>query len=437
VVRSSIDVIEEVLGDSLFPTGWKARSYAEIDLSDPAYRVPEVSLGQYREIQVRLQAHWADTIRTMRGDRGTLLVCSRMLTPVHQYLALLDLDPVDRLDRSERAWRILVKPQINLDEAVIARKALLYSDGVMLRDPAQLLRPSRHVTFGDEPDGDLWRELWLSAICQLGLVHKLVRAGIVSLYPASTIVGEAFLNRSDKFARREERQVAELRSLYRADRWTSILQDLPFEDPETAGIYAGWALGQFAWRNITLPGATPWIPNAQCLAALTGVERALNGRILGPDSLTVARLSSRVSIDIGKVSDDDMIAMRSNEELFATWRRLVAELCMELDRLGIDSAADVATLVSAKSELWRSELDRHAGRGGVLSGLFDANPIVCGVITGVAALASGVPPALTAASALGGGLVTPLMRLFANLTGAPGAKRRKRAVNAHFMALEG
>jgi hypothetical protein len=437
VIRSSIDVLEEVLGDSLFPTGWKARSYTEIDSSDPAYRVPEISLGQYREIQSRLQAHWADTIRTMRGHRGTLLVCSGMLTRVHQYLMLLDMDPADRLGRSERAWRIQVKPQINLDEAVIARKALLYSDGVMLRDPAQLLRLSRYVALSDEPDGDVWRKLWHSAICQLGLVHKLVRAGIVSLYPASTIVEEAFFNRSDKFARREESQTTELRSLYRADRWTSILQDLPFEDPETAGIYAGWALGQFAWRNITLPGATPWIPNAQCLAALTGVERALSGHVLGPDSLTVGRLSSRVSIDISKVSDDDMIAMRSNEELFATWRRLVAELCMELDRLSIDSAADVATLIGTKSELWRAELDRHTGRGGMLSGLFDANPIVCGIITGGATLASGVSPALTAVSALGGGLVTPLMRLFANLAGAPGAKRRKRAVNAHFMALEG
>jgi hypothetical protein len=51
MTRSSIDVIEDVLGDKLFPTGWKARSDAEIDLSDPAYRIPAISAAQYRTIQ--------------------------------------------------------------------------------------------------------------------------------------------------------------------------------------------------------------------------------------------------------------------------------------------------------------------------------------------------------------------------------------------------
>ena len=225
--------------------------------------------------------------------------------------------------------------------------------------------------------------------------------------------------------------------MYRTDEWASILRVLPFGDREEAGIHAGWALGQFAWRNVVLPGATPWMPTAHCLTALTSVERALKHRVLGPESLTLARLSSRLGIDLGKVSDDDIIAMRGSEALFATWRRLVAELCLEVDRLDIDNGADVTTLVKAKEALWHSELEQHTGRGGVLSGLFDTNPIVCGVITGGAALASGVSPALSAVSALGGGLVTPLLRLLGNLAGTSRATARKQAVSAHFKALEG
>ena len=52
--------------------------------------------------------------------------------------------------------------------------------------------------------------------------------------------------------------------------------------------------------------------------------------------------------------------MRRNEELFATWRRFVAKLCLEVDRLSLDNhPADVATLVQAKEILWRAELDRR------------------------------------------------------------------------------
>jgi hypothetical protein len=94
-------------------------------------------------------------------------------------------------------------------------------------------------------------------------------------------------------------------------------------------------------------------------------------------------------------------------------------------------------LVQAKEILWRAELDRQIGRGGVLSGLFDGNSIACGLTTGGVAVAGGMPAALSAASALGGGLVTPLVRLLSNLTGGRGAESLKRAVASHFMALEG
>jgi hypothetical protein len=117
--------------------------------------------------------------------------------------------------------------------------------------------------------------------------------------------------------------------------------------------------------------------------------------------------------------------------------RFIAELCLEVDRLSLDNPADVATLVQAMEVLWRAELDRQIGRGGVLSGLFDGNSIACGLITGGAAVASGMPAALSAASALGGGLVNSLVRLLGNLTGGRGAKSLKRAKAAHFRALEG
>jgi hypothetical protein len=108
-----------------------------------------------------------------------------------------------------------------------------------------------------------------------------------------------------------------------------------------------------------------------------------------------------------------------------------------VDRLGIDNAADVKTLVRSKQMIWRAELNRLTGQGRVLSGLLDTNPIACGIITGGVAAASGMPPALSAASAMGGGLITPLLKLFGNMAGKAGANARDRAVSAHFMALEG
>jgi hypothetical protein len=51
--------------------------------------------------------------------------------------------------------------------------------------------------------------------------------------------------------------------------------------------------------------------------------------------------------------------------------------------------------------LVKPQLDRQGGHGGVLAGLFDTNPIARGIIAGGVAAATGVPPALTAASALG------------------------------------
>jgi hypothetical protein len=225
--------------------------------------------------------------------------------------------------------------------------------------------------------------------------------------------------------------------LYGADRWQTILNGLSFKNNLEAGIHSGWALGQFAWRNVVLPNATPWLPNKECLDALTGIGRLLNAHLLGPENLTVARFSSQIGVDPDKVTDEDIIAMRGSEELFATWRQLVAELCLEVDRIGIDDTADTATLVRSKQMLWRAELERRTGRGGVLAGLLDANSIACGIITGGVAALSGMPPALSIASALGGGLITPLIRLFGNLAGAADTNARERAVSAHFMALEG
>jgi hypothetical protein len=72
MAQSSIDVIEEVLGASLFSSGWRARSIAEIDTSDVAYQVPAISVQQYHAIQTRLRAHWSDTGLAMRADRTTL-----------------------------------------------------------------------------------------------------------------------------------------------------------------------------------------------------------------------------------------------------------------------------------------------------------------------------------------------------------------------------
>src|SRR5271157_4183755 len=117
--------------------------------------------------------------------------------------------------------------EVGLDEAVIARKALLYSDAVVIRDPAELLRPwGRDAQDAKLSGHEHWPELWRSAVWQLGVVHKLVRTGIVSFYPAATISSQASYDRSNRFAQRERQQEAELRALYRTDEWASVLRDL-------------------------------------------------------------------------------------------------------------------------------------------------------------------------------------------------------------------
>lgn len=95
------------------------------------------------------------------------------------------------------------------------------------------------------------------------------------------------------------------------------------------------------------------------------------------------------------------------------------------------------TLVRAMQTLWRSELDRAIGKRGILSGLFDASAITCGVITGGVAAASDMSASLAAAAALGGGLINPLIKLFGNIVGNRGTAATSRAVATHFMALEG
>jgi len=136
--RSSIDVIEEVLGVRLFSPGWAARSIAEIDRSDPTYRPPAISEGQYSEIQRRLEDHWDAAWKYPDSQNDFLLVCPRVLTPLHQYLELVGVDAVKEAERVRLGWRTIVQPQIKLDDAVAARRALLFSKGVIVRDPASL-----------------------------------------------------------------------------------------------------------------------------------------------------------------------------------------------------------------------------------------------------------------------------------------------------------
>jgi len=436
---TSIDVIERVLGAKLVPAGWKARSVTEIDFSEPGLQAPAISRRQYLRIQERLEDHWVNVTKAIVGRRGFLFINLRNDTRLHQFTELTRTDLAAQPARSEASWRILVKQQIAMDETSIARQALLYSEGVILHDPAEMLRSDRYHRELPElqSNGVTWKELWQSAYFRLACLEKLVRGGCIVLIPTAMVHEALASNSSGSRSEREREQLDELRSLYGTGQWRALLSGLPFKDTLEAGIYAGWALGQFAWRNVVLPHATPWLPNKACLDALTGIGRALGAHLLSPENLTLARLSSQIGVDVARISDDDIVAMRSNEALFATWRRLVAELCLEAERLNIDDAADVTTLVRSKQFLWRAELEKQIGRGTVLAGLFDSSPIACGIITGGVAVASGMPPALTAASALGGGLVTPLIRLFCNLTGAAGVKAREHAVTAHFLALEG
>ena len=73
--RFSIDVMEDVLGTSLFSRNWTARSVAEIDELDPVDRVPVISEMQYREIHRRLREHWDAAWQFPDAQNDYLLVC--------------------------------------------------------------------------------------------------------------------------------------------------------------------------------------------------------------------------------------------------------------------------------------------------------------------------------------------------------------------------
>ena len=73
--RSTIDVMEDVLGARLFPPGWAARSLAEIDEPDPNHRAPAISNRRYREIQQHLEDHWDADWRYPDSQFDFLLVC--------------------------------------------------------------------------------------------------------------------------------------------------------------------------------------------------------------------------------------------------------------------------------------------------------------------------------------------------------------------------
>jgi hypothetical protein len=383
-----------------------------------------------------------ELVTSFKAGPSCVLVNLRNVSRVHQFSGLAHLPLAERLALQDAEFGMSIKPEhLYADDALVARKALLYSEAVVLNDPAQLLSSqpdllslAENGSMTARADDGPWEMLWQSAVSQLGLLHKLVQAGIVTLYP---MVDFAFGMKTETQAGREREQIAELQELYADARWRTLLGGLGCGNWQQAGVQVGWMLGQFAWRNIVVPGVTPWLPDSTCLSTLASIEKSLGDSFLGAESLTLARMSSQVGIDVAKVSDEDIITMRGSEALFATWRQIVAELSPEADRLAVDRAADVRTLVRAKEMLWRAELDRRVGNGGVLAGLLDANPITCGLISGGVAVASGIPPGLAAASALGGGLATPLLRLFANLSGTARSRARQAAVSAHFMALEG
>lgn len=118
-------------------------------------------------------------------------------------------------------------------------------------------------------------------------------------------------------AKVEREQAAELEAFYRSPRWVEVLQRLPFSSADDAAVYAAWALGQFAWKNVIMPDATPWLPSKECLAAFAGLHDVLQESDVAPDVLA-GRLSSQVGVDLAKVSDEDIVALRRNEELFST-----------------------------------------------------------------------------------------------------------------------
>lgn len=420
--RSSIEVIEDVLGRPLFEPEFRFRTLLELDAATGDLSPPDLSEKQFDAIASRLKLHWADCLATGTPSGDQLLMDEVTFTPLHRFpWGLENTVFTEIIFTKENAFR---------DVSADIRRALLYAEHIVIRDPALALDDEDKIYYPNDPDR--WRKnAWEFVYLRLGLIYRLVNAGIVQLFPLS----QMHPPRTVRDGRDAELQ--NLNSIYFSDDFRRVLKSSAyFARPKNRG-HLGIALGQFAVRNAEYPKARAWLKSLDQYHALSELEKLLNAEFLSSNDVNLQRLSSLVTIDPLRCSDEDFISMRKNEELFSLWRGIVSSTTIDMASYPAASARELRALVDSRQELWRAALNDRIGKSRVLEGVLDRNAIVCGLISAGAAVASAASSAIVAAAALGGGLAVPLLNLLSNANQVAAGAAPRRAVSAHFMSLGG
>jgi hypothetical protein len=255
----------------------------------------------------------------------------------------------------------------------------------------------------------------------------LVNAGLIALAPSVRL----------NDVRNDQGEMWNLQRLYRSAEFRELLNSSIYLRDRDNLADLGVALGQFASRNAEFPRAQVWIGEPRQNRALAELGRVLAESIMPAGQVALYRLSTFAGIDPLKCSDEDLITMRRDEELFSLWRAIISTTLAELANHDYVASTDIEVLINSQQAYWKSALDERIGRSKSIREILDTNAITCGLITGGMAIASGASLGMATVAGLGEGLAIPLLNLFAGANVLPEAMAKRRALTRHFMALGG
>jgi hypothetical protein len=141
------------------------------------------------------------------------------------------------------------------------------------------------------------------------------------------------------------------------------------------------------------------------------------------------------SIDINKISDEDIVSMRMDHELFFKWREMVHSALAVIAASSDPISAEQETTdhVQESARKLKEELSKEAKGRGVLSNAVDgAKSTAAGVVAG----------AVTAAALSGNvfegmirGGIPPFLKMIWNVREALANREQRQSLQNHFLAL--
>ncbi len=434
--KTSLDIIRYELGTDLYPRGWVARSVDEMDPSNPIYKIPKITAAQRRRISDALIENQEKTLNEhVDLDSTSVFFADRA------FFEQIHLAPSDirkqahpaRLSEEDQLARFTVDSVHRKEEREL-RRLLVFSKSVCTSDPGYNMIIDDKIVRTLDP--------WPSTFLRLGFIHRLVDGGALRLFPFTTFRSIAFDHVGrihPEVQKRFREQKSALSDLYKNAGIVDFIQQAERLIDVDEGFLSAFsfALGQFALRNIYCSGASPWLPRPSCAQALLALENRFDSQLLGDHDFTATSLSTLHGINTHRLSDEDILSIRSNDELFHLWQTIVSEVVARSAELESNNHREMRRIVKAQQQLWKARVDELTRTRSIISAALDPNSLVCGSITGAVALGSGVSPGLAMAAGLGGGLATPILTILSNLAGSRQNRTLRNAVSSHFIALSG